>query len=80
MSSPLLVNVLQLLADGLCAKHDLELADFTPHMEEEGEGEGKGEEEGEGEGEEEGEGEGRQTISEDGMGNFIITCIYMIVY
>ena len=35
---------LQLLAEGLCTKHDLQLADFTPHMElqEEEEGEGEG--------------------------------------
>ena len=42
------VCVLQLLTEGMCAKHDLDLADFTPHAdtqpEEEEEG---GEEEGE---------------------------------
>ena len=39
---------MQLLADGRCTKHDLELADFTPHMElrEEGEEEEEEEEEG----------------------------------
>ena len=38
--------ILQLLAEGLCAKHDLELADFTPHTEtqlEEGEEDREGE-------------------------------------
>ena len=54
----------QLLVDGLCAKHDMQLADFTPHMEPE---------------ERWKEGEKEDTLSEDGMCVCLCACMCVCV-